>query len=387
MRGRMGALLPFAETQGAPTAGSMGRKSRKSASMPPKRSQPLVPPSPGAGEELAVITEESAASSRTSSTSGRPAPALLDALDRKLEQDVEHALLTAAAESMSRIDAALDFSEDEGDEASEAAAAAAPAPEGCPSSEAVVERARESVVPSPQAMAALEEVARLRAVLSKREAALSATAAKLASQGEALAAQGEAAADEVSRLREALEARDAEIRATKERARAAAEDRDKRESEDRRLAALEAEVERKRALEAAKDRDYAALEAKTQSAMAALEAKLAASEASAKQANSAAVESLRRRLVDAETANATLSSAAASATAEADAAAAAAIAARDDRLRDLELQIKHLDDELEFTHMLCAHTAPPPPPRPSVAMKKTKKPKGGFGLFRCGLDD
>ena len=92
-------------------------------------------------------------------------------------------------------------------------------------------------------------------------------------------------------------------------------------------------------------------------------------------------------LADAEPANATLSSAAASATAEADAAAAAAIAARDDRLRDLELQIKHLDDELEFTQLLCTHTAPPPPPRPSVAMKKTKKPKGGFGLFRCGLDD
>ena len=95
----------------------MGKKSRKSASVPPKRSAPLVPPSPGALD--AIAEEASRPPSRTPSTSG---PGLLDALDRKMEQDVEAALLTAASESLSRIDAALDFSEDE--EESEAIIAA-----------------------------------------------------------------------------------------------------------------------------------------------------------------------------------------------------------------------------------------------------------------------
>ena len=143
----------------------MGKKSRKSASVPPKRSAPLVPPSPGALD--AIAEEASRPPSRTPSTSG---PGLLDALDRKMEQDVEAALLTAASESLSRIDAALDFSEDE----EEAPASPGASPGGCPSSAAIVAPARDSTVPSPQAMAALEEVARLRAALSEKDAELAA---------------------------------------------------------------------------------------------------------------------------------------------------------------------------------------------------------------------
>ena len=66
----------------------------------------------------------------------------------------------------------------------------------------------------------------------------------------------------------------------------------------------------------------------------------------------------------------------------ADVATAAVLAAKNLRIRELEQEVKHLDDELEFTAARCAPVAPPPPPPPPPSVQKnTPKKKKRFSLF------
>jgi len=65
----------------------------------------------------------------------------------------------------------------------------------------------------------------------------------------------------------------------------------------------------------------------------------------------------------------------------ADAATAAVLAAKNLRIRELEQEVKHLDDELEFTAARCAPVAPQPPPPPPPSVQKIRQRKRSASAF------